>query len=211
MTDRGHFITFEGSEGCGKSTQARLLAERLRAAGRKVVLTREPGGTVIGDEIRKILQYNKSSHNMTPECEMLLFSASRAQHVRETIRPALARGDVVISDRFLDSTTAYQGYGRNLPLDLIAKVHQLAIEDCLPHLTLVIDVDPRIGLERARGRELFDRMENQSLEFYERARQGFLTLARQEPKRFVVIDGARDIKAVQADVVKVVEQRLGRM
>lgn len=208
MAGRGHFITFEGSEGCGKSTQARLLAERLRTAGRKIVLTREPGGTAIGDEIRTILQYSQSSHNMTAECEMLLFSASRAQHVRELIRPALARGDIVISDRFLDSTTAYQGYGRRLPLDLIAKVHQLAMGVCLPHLTLVIDVDPMIGLERARGRELFDRMENQSLEFYERARQGFLTLARQEPKRFVVIDGARDIKAVQDDVVKAVTDRL---
>ena len=208
MAGQGHFITFEGSEGCGKSNQARLLAERLRAAGRKVVLTREPGGTTIGDEIRKILQYNHSSHNMTNECEMLLFSASRAQHVRELIRPALARGDIVISDRFLDSTTAYQGYGRKLPLDLIAKVHQLAVEDCLPHLTFVIDVDPKIGLERARGRELFDRMENQSLEFYERARQGFLALARQEPKRFVVIDGAREIKLVQADVLKIVTDRL---
>jgi dTMP kinase len=209
MAERGHFISFEGSEGCGKSTQARMLALRLREAGKTVLLTREPGGTVIGDEIRQILQYNKSSHNMTHECEMLLFSASRAQHVREAIQPALARGEIVLCDRFLDSTTAYQGYGRKLPLDLIAKVHQLAVGDCLPELTIVIDVDPRIGLERARGRELFDRMENQAFEFYERARQGYLELARQEPKRFVVIEGARPIREVQADVETVVSKRLG--
>jgi len=200
MAGRGHFITFEGSEGCGKSTQARLLAEQLRAQHRKVLLTREPGGTVIGDEIRKILQYNRSSHNMTPECELLLFSASRAQHVREWIQPALDRGEIVICDRFLDSTTAYQGYGRGLSLDLIAKVHELAVGGCLPDLTIVIDIDPRIGLERARGRELFDRMENQTLQFYERARQGYLKLAQADPKRFVVIPGARPIGQVQADV-----------
>jgi len=208
MAGRGHFISFEGGEGCGKSTQARLLAERLRAAGRKVLLTREPGGTAIGDEIRKILQYNKSSHNMTSECELLLFSASRAQHVREVIQPAVARGEVVICDRFLDSTTAYQGYGRALPLELIAKVHQLAVGDCLPHLTLLIDVDPKIGLERARGRELFDRMENQSLEVYERVRRGFLELAKREPKRFVVISGAQGVEPVQAEILRALKARL---
>lgn len=206
---KGTFITFEGGEGSGKSTHARLVAERLRSMGAKVVLTREPGGTIIGDEIRKILQYNRSSHNMTPECELLLFSASRAQHVREVIQPAIARGDIVLCDRFLDSTTAYQGHGRGVPLDLIAKVHQLAVGNCRPDLTLVIDLDPRIGLERARGRELFDRMENQSLAFYQRVRAGFLELARQEPHRFAVIDGARKIEAVQADVWKTVQGRIG--
>lgn len=205
----GKFITFEGGEGSGKSTHARLVAERLRSMGAKVVLTREPGGTIIGDEIRKILQYNRSSHNMTPECELLLFSASRAQHVREVIQPAVARGDIVLCDRFLDSTTAYQGYGRELPLELIAKVHQLAVGNCRPDLTLVIDLDPRIGMERARGRELFDRMENQSLAFYQRVRAGFLDLARQEPHRFAVIDGARKIEAVQADVWQTVQSQLG--
>lgn len=208
MERNGHFISFEGGEGSGKSTHARLLAERLRSAGKKVLLTREPGGTAIGDEVRKILQYNKSSHNMTNECELLLFSASRAQHVCEVIRPALARGEVVICDRFLDSTTAYQGYGRKLPLDLIAKVHQLAVGDCLPDLTLVIDLDPKTGLERARGRELFDRMESQSLEFYERVRAGFLEIARRDPKRFVVIDGARKVEQVRADVESAVSKRL---
>lgn len=209
MARKGYFITFEGGEGCGKSTQARLLAKRLCSARKKVIPTREPGGTAIGDEIRKILQYNQTSHNMTNECELLLFSASRAQHLHEVIVPALERGDIVISDRFLDSTTAYQGYGRNLPLDLIAKVHQLAVGDCMPDLTLLIDIDPRIGLERARGRELFDRMESQSLEFYQKVRAGFLQIAKGDPKRFVVIDGARGIEEVQADVVKTVMERLG--
>jgi dTMP kinase len=208
MAGRGYFISFEGCEGSGKSTQAGLLANRLRSMGKTVVLTREPGGTIIGDHIRKILQYNKSSHNMTAECELLLFAASRAQHLREIIRPGLERGEIVICDRFLDSTRAYQGYGRKLSLELIAKVHQLAVGNCLPDLTLLIDVNPKTGLERTRGRELFDRMENQALEFYDRAREGYLALARMEPKRIVVIRGERAINEIQSEIWKIVASGL---
>src|ERR1051325_4080673 len=208
MAGRGYFISFEGCEGSGKSTQAGLLANRLRSMGKTVVLTREPGGTIIGDHIRKILQYNKSSHNMTAECELLLFAASRAQHLREIIRPGLERGEIVICDRFLDSTRAYQGYGRKLSLELIAKVHQLAVGNCLPDLTLLIDVKPKTGLERTRGRELFDRMENQALEFYDRAREGYLALARMEPKRIVVIRGERAINEIQSEIWKIVASGL---
>jgi len=196
MARAGTFITFEGGEGCGKSTHIEQVVTRLRKEQRAVILVREPGGTEVGEQIRHVLQYSKHSAAMVSETELLLFCASRAQLVREIIMPALRRGQIVIADRFLDSTTVYQGVGRKIPADKVAQINSFAVGDCIPDLTLVIDLDPRIGLERVRGRELFDRMESQSLKFHERVRQGYLELAEREPKRVKVIDGSQSIEAV---------------
>src|SRR5213593_4131335 len=162
MARRGKLISFEGGEGSGKSTLIEQAVSQLRESRRTVLVVREPGGTTVGEQIRHVLQYSQQSAAMVPETELLLFCASRAQLVRETIQPALAEGQVVIADRFFDSTTVYQGVGRKLSVDSVAFINRFAVGDCVPDLTLVIDLDPRIGLERARGRELFDRMESQS-------------------------------------------------
>ena len=196
MARRGKFITFEGGEGSGKSTHINEAVSRLRGAGYTFLVVREPGGTDVGEQIRHVLQYSKNSAAMVPETELLLFCASRSQLVQEIIRPALAEGKIVVADRFFDSTTVYQGVGRKIPGKAVDFINRFAIGDCLPDLTLVIDLDPLIGLERARGRELFDRMENQSLEFYQRVRQGYLDLAKREPQRVKVIDGSQPIAAV---------------
>jgi dTMP kinase len=206
MAHNGKFITFEGGEGCGKSTHIERLVVRLRTEGRSVLVAREPGGTEVGEQIRHVLQYSRKSTSMIPETELLLFCASRAQLVREIIVPALSKGQIVICDRYHDSTTVYQGVGRNLDAQAVGTINQFAIGDCLPDLTLVIDLDPRIGLERARGRELFDRMENQSLEFYRRVRQGYLELAKREPNRVKIIDGAKGMEAVWQQVWELVSR-----
>jgi dTMP kinase len=208
MAQIGKFVTFEGGEGCGKSTHIDHLVARLRKLDRSVMVVREPGGTEVGEQIRHILQYSKQSAAMVPETELLLFCASRAQLVREIIQPALARGDIVIGDRFLDSTTVYQGVGRKLSADSVAAINRFAVGDCVPDLTLVIDLDPRVGLERARGRELFDRMESQSLEFYERVRRGYLDLAERESKRVNVIDGNQSIEAIEKQIWELVRHVL---
>ena len=200
MGKKGKFITFEGGEGSGKSTHIERLVARLRQAGNRVLEAREPGGTEVGEQIRHILQYSKQSAAMVPETELLLFCASRAQLVREIIEPALNEGRVVICDRFFDSTTVYQGVGRKINPHAVAAVNSFAVGANLPDLTLVIDLDPRIGLERARGRELFDRMESQSLEFYDRVRQGYLDLSRREARRVKVIDGSRTIDEVEKQI-----------
>lgn len=200
MSVKGTLITFEGAEGCGKSTHIARLGERLRALNRTVLLAREPGGTHIGEQIRHVLQYSKQSAAMVPEAELLLFCASRAQLVREVIHPALDRGEVVLCDRFFDSTRIYQGVGRLLDPVTVETINSFAIGNCLPDLTLVIDLDPRIGLERARGRELFDRMENQDFGFYQRVRQGYLDLAAAEPMRVKIVDGNQPYDVVARDV-----------
>jgi dTMP kinase len=200
MAKKGTFITFEGGEGSGKSTHIERLVTRLRQEGYHVLIAREPGGTEVGEQIRHILQYSQQSTAMVPETELLLFCASRAQLVREIIEPARNDGRVVICDRFFDSTTVYQGVGRNIDPSAVAAINNLAVGACLPDLTLVIDLDPRVGLERARGRELFDRMENQSLEFYERVRQGYLDLSRREPHRVKVIDGSQTIEVIAKQI-----------
>ncbi len=206
--DKGTFITFEGGEGTGKTTQITCLAQRLRDLGRTVLVVREPGGTAIGEQIRHVLQYSKDSTAMVPETEVLLFCASRAQIVREVIQPALHRGEVVICDRFLDSTRVYQGVGRLLDPVAVETINNLAIGNCLPDLTVLIDLDPQVGLERARGRELFDRMENQDLGFYQRVRQGYLELARNEPMRVKVVDGEQPLAAVADQIWRLVQDVL---
>jgi dTMP kinase len=162
----------------------------------------------VGEQIRHILQYSKQSDAMVPETELLLFCASRAQLVREVIEPALTDGHVVICDRFFDSTTVYQGVGRKITPSAVATINNFAIGTNLPDLTLVIDLDPRIGLERARGRELFDRMENQSLEFYDRVRHGYLDLARREARRVKVIDGDRPLEVIEKQIWELVKSVL---
>jgi len=200
MARSGKFITFEGGEGCGKTTQIERVVTRLRADGRTVLVLREPGGTSVGEQIRHVLQHSQQSIGMVPESELLLFCASRAQLVREIIQPALAESKIVIADRFFDSTTVYQGVGRKLNPAAVQFINEFAIGDCRPDLTLVIDLDPRVGLERARGRELFDRMENQSLDFYDRVRQGYLALARQEPARIKILDGSQSLAAIEQQI-----------
>ena len=208
MAKKGRFITFEGGEGSGKSTHIDRLVTRLRDEGYHVLIAREPGGTEVGEQIRHILQYSKQSAAMVAETELLLFCASRAQLVRQVIQPTLADGSIVICDRFFDSTTVYQGIGRRIGPQAVAAINDFAVGANRPDLTLVIDLDPRVGLERARGRELFDRMENQSLKFYERVRQGYLDLAKLEPRRVKVIDGSRTIEVIAEQIWSLVKNVL---
>lgn len=205
----GFLISFEGSEGCGKSTQIQRLRARLEAAGRSVIVLREPGGTKVGEHIRHLLQHEKEAANMTAETELLLFAASRAQIVREKIQPALAAGTIVMLDRFLDSTTVYQGIARGLPLASVKAINDFAVGDARPHLTIVLDMDATTAWNRIHqtGREL-DRMEDQPLEFFEKVRQGYLDLARQEPGRIAVVDASQPVEAVEARITQLVEARL---
>ena len=202
QTPRGTFVSFEGPEGSGKSTQISLLARRLQSAGLKVLLTREPGGTAIGEQIRHLLKHHASGNNMCAETELLLFAASRAQLVREVMRPALARGETVLCDRFLDSSTVYQGSARNLAGEPIAAINDFAVADIVPDLTVVIDVPAEESLQRIRKRasDVPDRMERENIEFYRKVREGYLVLARSLPARFRVVDGTRDEDTVAAAV-----------
>ncbi len=195
----GVFVTFEGGEGSGKSTQLELLAARMRAAGVDVVTTREPGGTPVGDRIRALL-LDPIHTGMAHMAELLLYEASRAELVAEVIRPALDRGAVVLCDRFADSSTAYQAYGRGLPRAEVLELNRLATGGLVPDRTIVLDVDPRVGLARAAGVAAADRLESEELAFHERVREGFLSLAQQEPQRFDVIDASRDAGTVATDV-----------
>jgi dTMP kinase len=195
------FITFEGSEGSGKSTQADRLAARLQRCDVRCILTREPGGTPIGESIRELLQFAPHNSDMTPETELLLFEASRSQLVREVIRPALERDMCVIADRFSDSTTVYQGAARKLDRETIERLNAFAVGDCTPDITFVLDVDGATAdLRMKRETRRADRMEQQPQEFYERVRQGYRELARQEPKRAVLINGARDPDEIEKQI-----------
>jgi dTMP kinase len=180
------FITVEGIEGCGKSTQARRLVSAWEGP---VVLTREPGGTAIGQQIRALLLGHEPAQ-LTPQAEALLFSADRAQHVAEVVRPNLELGRTVVSDRYLDSSLAYQGYGRGLSLDALRSAAALATGGLTPDVTVLVDVPVGVGLGRVRGRGIRDRMEAEAIEFHERVRLGFLELAAREPARFLVVDGS---------------------
>lgn len=197
----GFLLSFEGSEGCGKSTQIRLLKDRLEKSGRQVEVLREPGGTEIGESIRHLLQHAKEARAMTPEAELLLFAASRAQIVREKIRPLVESGVFVILDRFLDSTTVYQGHARGLPLDAVNAINRFAIGGTLPQLTLLLDLDTQAAWQRihATGREL-DRMESQPPEFFEKVRQGYLEVARAEPQRVQIVDASASPETVHESI-----------
>ncbi|HRJ07582.1 MAG TPA: dTMP kinase [Prosthecobacter sp.] len=204
----GFFLSFEGSEGCGKSTQIRLLRARLEAAGRRVEVLREPGGTEIGEEVRHLLQHAQEGRGMCAETELLLFAASRAQIVREKVRPLLAEGVFVILDRFLDSTTVYQGRARGLPLESVRAVNAFATGGTLPLLTVLLDMDARAAWSRIHetGREL-DRMESQPLEFFEKVRAGYLALAGAEPERIRVVDADRAPETVHEEIWSLVQTR----
>lgn len=195
MSSRGLFITFEGTEGSGKTTQMRLLIERLRNAGYAVTENQEPGTTRIGRQIRRVL-LDPAHQEMAPMTELLLMFASRAQAAAEVITPALDRGEIVVSDRFTDSTLAYQGEGRRLGFDIVHRAHRLALGDLLPDITICVDLDIETGLARAHRRNQKSardaseaRLDRQSLEFHQRVAEGYSKIAKLEPRRFRIVDG----------------------
>ncbi len=202
------FITFEGPEGSGKSSQIALLADFLRRQGFAVVATREPGGTPIGDQIRGIL-HDVANTAMVSAAELLLYSASRAQLVGELVRPALSAGKVVLCDRFADSTLAYQGYGRNLPLADLQTITQFATGGLKPDLTLLLDIDVERGLARRRDNDdEMNRLDLEHVAFHRRVRQGYHELARLEPNRWVIVDADRPVEDVQQTLQEVVLEQL---
>jgi dTMP kinase len=212
---KGLFITFEGTEGCGKSTQIELLAKRLHDLGYRVHTLREPGGTPVGEEIRHTLKHSKANVAMTPETELLMMNASRAQLVREIIRPALTVGEIVLCDRFYDSTTAYQGYGRGLDLALVKSVIDFAVGDTRPVLTLLLHVPPEVSAERLLSRQstlpfIRDRMEEGDRNFFARVAKGYEAIAAAEPNRVRVVDGTGPIEKVCATIWESVQPILPR-
>ena len=209
---RGVFLTFEGPEGSGKSTQLRMLVQRLRAAGRDVLETAEPGGTPIGTQIRRVL-LDAKNQELSPTAELLLMFAARAQNVDQWILPALAQGRVVVCDRFTDSTLVYQGAARGLGAEMVYDIDRIACRGLVPDLTLLIDVDPETGLARARRRnqrtqDVETRLDERSLEFHKQVRAAYRRLAEDEPKRVKLIDGTRPEAAVAAEVWAAVEPLL---
>lgn len=202
------FITFEGPDGSGKSTQIKLLARRLSGLGRNVLLTREPGGTEISEQIRHIL-HDLKNKAMQPRAEILLYSAARAQLVEEKMKPHLAAGGIVLSDRYADSTLAYQGYGRGLDLEALRQITAFATSRLKPDLTLLFDVDAETGLRRRQtGGGEWNRMDDCALAFHESVRAGYLELSRAEPERWVRLDAAQDIASLETEVWRIVSARL---
>lgn len=204
---QGFFISFEGGEGAGKSTQIRRLAEGLQAAGHDVVVTREPGGSSGAEAIRELL-VNGAADRWSPVTETLLMYAARRDHVERVIRPALAQGKVVLCDRFADSTRAYQGAGGDAPASLIASLEEHVLNGTVPILTLILDLPAQVGLQRAEARGGAARFESKGLEFHERLRAGYLEIARKEPERCVVIDADAEIDAVTVAIADAVARRL---
>ncbi|QXD22654.1 dTMP kinase [Opitutia bacterium ISCC 51] len=208
--EHGLFITFEGSEGTGKTTQIQRLTSKLESNNRKVVISREPGGTPLGEDIRHLLKHAESGQNMVPRAELLLFAASRAQHVDELIRPKLEQGQVVICDRFLDSTAVYQGIARAIDGDTVEAINKIAIASTLPDITVLIDLDPEEGFRRIQSRntEPPDRMEQEHMDFYKAVRQGYLDLAARNTDRFLVIDGQQSIDEVELAIWNGIKERV---
>jgi len=209
---QGIFITIEGPDGCGKSTQADILVTFLEAKDHRVTLTREPGGCSIGEEIREILLKPRGQQTLSDETELFLFAAARAQHVRETILPAMSMGNIVVASRFIDATAAYQGYGRGLPIERICDVNELATGGLKPDLTIILDIDSEKGIHRARDVHEetpageVDRIESESIEFHKRVRNGYLAIVKNEPARCVLIDSDRPILEISKDITNCVSE-----
>lgn len=213
MEHPGKFITFEGPEGCGKSTQIKLLSEKLAAQGVKVLCTREPGGTATGEAIRNILQHDAAGEELGPRAELLLFTASRAQLMDHVILPALERGDWVVCDRFIDSTMAYQGFARGLDIEALDRINDFSIDSRKPDLTLLLDIDIERGFQRLEkrysdGKDSADRFEREARGFHLRVRDGYHRLAAREPERFRIVDSDRAIDEVASDVWNAVKEAL---
>ena len=203
--DRGLFVCFEGGEGSGKSTQSRLLREALEAEGHQVLLTFEPGDTSVGKELRRIV-LSPETGSLAHKTEALLYAADKAEHVETLVRPALGRGEVVIMDRYVDSSLAYQGAGRDLDIAEVEHVQRWATGDLRPHLTVVLDVDPAVGMQRFEGR---DRIEGESLEFHQRVRAAFLDMAAASPEHYLVLDGRAPVDEIAAAILARVRSHLG--
>jgi dTMP kinase len=206
----GYFITFEGSEGCGKTTQIEALAKALEAEGKTVLITREPGGTIIGEKIRNLLQDPSHDNAISDMTELLLFSASRAELIASRIQPALDRGEIVICDRFYDSTYVYQGLGRAIDMNIVEQLNQITVGSLKPDLTILLDLDAKIGIQRAKSRQSgeLDRIENESLAFFEAVREGYLELAKKETERFKIINGLLSVDQIKAIIWETVENKL---
>ena len=206
---KGLFITFEGIEGCGKSTQAKLLAEYLRNQGKVVFLTREPGGPKISEQIREILLSTKNNE-MLPETEVLLYMASRSQHTGEWIIPALEQGKIVISDRYYDSTLAYQGAARRIERKLIDSITKFATFGLKPDITFLVDLPAEEGLSRISYKNA-DRLEKESLEFHRKVRKGFFEIAKIEKNRYIIIDGRDSVEKIHKEIVKKFEEKIRKV
>lgn len=212
----GLFITFEGPEGSGKTTQLKILEQRVRAGGRNCVATKEPGGTTLGDRIRAIL-LDPNEEGMDPVAELFLYGASRRQHVVEVIRPALENDSVVLCDRFTDATLAYQGYGRLLNLQMLERVNDWATDGTYPDLVLIFDIPEQVGLERARARNVSKQLENEGrlegedLRFHRRVREGYLAIAKQDAQRYVVVDASGTEDDVHQRVVEALAARVPKL
>ena len=206
----GLFITFEGIDGCGKSTQRELLAQELKPRGFEIVITREPGGTVIGEDIRRLLISDASVH-IAPPTELLLYVAARAQHVAELIKPSLEAGRVVISDRYTDSTVAFQGYGRGLDLEMVEELNRFATGGVVPDLTIVFDLDPAMARTRLGSRPvggLLGAFDDEDADFHERMRAGYLSMAKREPSRIRVVDASGSVEETHSSVMAIVLPKL---
>ena len=208
---KGIFITFEGPECAGKTTQIRLLAKYFKDIGRTALVTREPGGTAVGEEIRHIVKHHIGDTAVTDEAEVLLFGASRAQHIGKVIQPVLYRGDIVICDRFVDSTTAYQGYARGLNMEFINSLNQFAVCGCMPDITILLDLTAEESMERSRNREetllIEDRIESERLDFHKRVRDGFLKIATSNPERIKVIPAIDTIENIHNKIVEYLKRQ----
>ena len=203
---RGKFITFEGCDGCGKSTQLKMLSAYLTENNIPHIFTREPGGGKISEEIRQIL-LNGKNMEMTDECEALLYAAARVQHLSDRVEPALAKGELVVCDRYVDSSLAYQAYGRGLGVDFISKINSFALEKYLPDVTVFINLSSEAAFARKKGADENDRLEQAGRDFHKRVYDGYCTLAQQNPDRYVVIDGAQTPQEIFNDVIKALKEK----
>ena len=206
MEKRGKFITFEGCEGCGKSTQVRLFNEYLTKENIPHIFTREPGGEKISEEIRRIL-LDANNAEMTDECEALLYAASRVQHLNDRVEPALKEGKLVVCDRYVDSSLAYQGYGRGLGLEFVSSINNFALKNYLPDVTVFIDLSPEAAFKRKHGADENDRLEQAGMAFHQRVYEGFKQVAAAYPERFVCVDGTKTPDEIFAEVLAVLRKR----